>query len=266
MKKSEDSNVLSQFGDIVFQVSAMGLYGKKRFNRRKSFMRRLTPLTLVWRNFLYANPDGYHNDSEELLSRVSLIQDEREMILNQMLGDKPDMNEIQMSKEEITFQIKNLEDMVEEFIQFSERYQFYETPEELQDMILNDLLKEGMESEFYIVAQDWKEYAANADQIIKGFKESFDSVWNVEAEQYLLEQMLELQNPKGRENLQIVKAKLDELKRSPKDICRNKTDRSIIQSRDGIPPADSKDGLTEPAMTAVQPNGSARKIPSQRRI
>lgn len=216
-------------------------------------MRRLTPLTLVWRDFLYVNPDGYHNDSEELLSRVSLIQDERERIMDQMLRDKPDMNEIQMSKEEITFQIKNLEDMVKEFIQYSERYQFYETPEELQDMILEDLLKEGMESEFYIVVSDWKEYAANADQIMKEFKDSFHSVQNVNAEKYLLQQMMELQIPaKGRENLQIIKADLTKYKRLPKDVCRNKTDEKIIPIPDGSTQIHSGSGETEPVSPAAQ--------------
>lgn len=176
-------------------------------------MRRLTPLTLAWRDFLYANPDGYQNGQEELFPRVSIIQDEREAILNQMLKDEPDMNEIQMSKEEIAFQIENLEDMAKEFAQYSECYHFYETLEELQSMVLDDLRNNGTESEFYIVAKEWQEVAECTDKIMQEFKEKFGYfLCNTEAEKYLLQQMMDkfADTAIGKENLQVVKAQLNE--------------------------------------------------------
>ncbi|MCM1495986.1 MAG: hypothetical protein NC089_09350 [Bacteroides sp.] len=173
-------------------------------------MRRLSAVTLAWRNFLYANPAGYCNNPEDLCARVSLIQDEREAILNQMLKDEPNMNEIQMSKEEIAFQIENLEEMADEFACYADCYHFYETTKELQHMVLDNLLNNGTESEFYIVADEWKTYAENADMFVRDMKEQFGYVVNGK-EQRLLRQLMDLQiRPEERENLQTAKKQLEE--------------------------------------------------------
>lgn len=172
-------------------------------------MRRLTVLTLAWRNYLYANHDGLRNDPEDLLSRVSLIQDEKEAIFNEILKDEPDLNEIRMSIEEIDYQIKNLEDMAKEFSQFSECYRFHETPEVLQRMVLDDLLSNGMESELYIIAKEWKEYAVNAKKVIQEMPDC--SAFDIKQENYLMEQLMELQDPEGERNFQQVKKQIEQL-------------------------------------------------------
>ena len=167
-------------------------------------MRRLSAVTLACRNFLYANPEGYCHDPEDLWARVSLIQDEREAILDQMLKDEPDMNEIQMSKEEIAFQIENLEDMATEFVQYSQ-CRYPNGLEVSQAEILEDF-KQGTESELYIVARDWQEHADSAYKIVQEFWEKFDYICNSEAAEYLLQQMMDLQMlPKEREHLQSLK-------------------------------------------------------------
>lgn len=167
-------------------------------------MRRLSAVTLAWRNFLYANPEGYCHNPEELWSRISLIQDEREAILAQMLKDEPDMNEIQMSKEEIAFQIENLEDMADEFERYLQ-FKYSNGLEVSQAEILEDF-KQGTESELYIVAKDWQEHADSAYKIMQEFWEKFDYICNAEAEEYLLQQMMDLQiSPKEREHLQSLK-------------------------------------------------------------
>lgn len=167
-------------------------------------MRRLSAITLAWRNYLYANPNGYYNNPEDLCARVSLIQDEREAILDQMLKDEPDMNQIQMSKEEIAYQVEMLEDMATEFVQYSQDCH----PNGLevsQAEILEDF-KKGTESELYVVARDWREYADSANTIIQEFWVKFDYICNAEAEKYLVEQMMDVQMlPKEREHLQSLK-------------------------------------------------------------
>lgn len=165
-------------------------------------MRRLSAVTLAWRNFLYANPAGYCNNPEDLCARVSLIQDEREAILNQMLKDEPNMNEIQMSKEEIAFQIENLEEMATEFVLYSKYPNGLEVS---QEEVLEDF-KQGTESELYIVARDWQERAESAYKIMQEFQKEFNNICNTEAEIYLMEQMMDVQmQPKEREYLQSLK-------------------------------------------------------------
>lgn len=165
-------------------------------------MRRLSAVTLAWRNFLYANPAGYCNNPEDLCARVSLIQDEREAILNQMLKAEPNMNEIQMSKEEIAFQIENLEEMATEFVLYSKYPNGLEVS---QEEVLEDF-KQGTESELYIVARDWQEHAESAYKIMQEFQKEFNHICNTEAEIYLMEQMMDVQmQPKEREYLQSLK-------------------------------------------------------------
>lgn len=173
-------------------------------------MRRLSAVTLAWRNYLYANPNGYFNYSGEIISRGAQIQEERNAILNQMQTDEPDMNQIQMSEEEIAFQIENLEEMADEFACYADCYHFYETTKELQHMVLDDLLNNGTESEFYIVADEWKAYAENAYMFVRDLKKQFGYVVNGKAQE-LLCQLMDLQiRPEERENLQTAKKQLEE--------------------------------------------------------
>lgn len=177
-------------------------------------MRRLTPLTLVWRNFLYANQDGYANDPEEFMTRVSLIQNERDSILEQMLKEEPDMFLVEAAKEEIAFQVENLEEIIQEFSNYAERYHFYDSLELLQKEICEGLRHGGMESELYIVTQDWQEYAANALRVIQGMEEISSSDFDVRQHDYLMEQMMDLQlEPKAQKNLQQIKEQTINLER-----------------------------------------------------
>ncbi len=177
-------------------------------------MRRLTPLTLVWRNFLYANKDGHANDPEEFVTRVSLIQNGRDSILEQMLKEEPDMFLVGVEKEEIAFQLENLEEMLQEFSKYAERYHFYDSLELLQKEICEGLQREGMESEFYIVTQDWQEYADNALRVIQGMEEISSSDFDVRQHDYLMEQMMDLQmEPQAQKILQQIKEQTINLER-----------------------------------------------------
>ncbi len=158
-------------------------------------MRRLTPLTLVWRNYLYANKDGYYNDSEDFLARVSLIQDEKDYLGTEILKEDPDWKTIQLSKEEIGYQIENLEDMAKDFSEYA-KY-FLPEPDNLQDLFLDDIKNHGTESDFYQVAVDWQEYANRADEVLKGDFKTEDSM-----KQQLMEVQLE---PTDWKNIQIIK-------------------------------------------------------------
>lgn len=173
-------------------------------------MRQLTPLTLVWRNFLYANQDGYANDPEEFMTRISLIQDERDSILEQMLKPEPDLFLVEVAKQEIAFQLDNLEDMIQEFSQYAEGYHFYESIGLLQKEVCEDLQSAGTESELYIIVEEWQEYAANARKVIQGMPGG--AGFDMERQDYLMEQMMDLQiNPDGRKNLLSVKEELKQL-------------------------------------------------------
>ncbi len=159
---------------------------------------------------MYANQDGYANDPEEFLTRVQLIQDGRDGILEQMLKEEPDMFLVEVAKQEIAFQLDNLEDMIQEFSQYAEGYHFYESIELLQKEVCEDLQSAGTESELYIIAEEWQEYAANARKVIQ--EVPGDSGFDMEQQEYLMEQMMDLQiNPDGMKNLLSVKEELKQL-------------------------------------------------------
>lgn len=177
-------------------------------------MRRLTPLTLVWRNFLYANQDGYANDPKEFGARVSLIQSGRDTILEQMLKEEPDMSLVGVEKEEIAFQLENIKEMLQEFSKYAERYHFYDSQELLQKEICEELQREGMESDLYIVTRDWQEYADNALRVIQGMEKISSSDFDVRQHDYLMEQMMDLQmEPKAQKILQQIKEQTINLER-----------------------------------------------------
>lgn len=177
-------------------------------------MRRLTPFTLVWRNFLYANQDGYANDPKEFRARVSLIQSGRDTILEQMLNEEPDMSLVGVEKEEIAFQLENIKEMLQEFSKYAERYHFYDSQELLQKEICEELQREGMESDLYIVTQDWQEYADNALRVIQGMEEISSSDFDVRQHDYLMEQMMDLQmEPQAQKILQQIKEQTINLER-----------------------------------------------------
>lgn len=173
-------------------------------------MTKLALITLAWRNFLYANPNGYFNNPDEIITRGSQIQEEREAILDQMLKEEPDMNQIQMSKEEIAFQVENLENITGEFTKYLEGTILEGEDMDWQEIILKDIKSNGVESDFYAVAAEWKMYAQNADKTIQDLKEQFGYIFDTKTQEYLLQQMMDLQmEPEAREELQIVKAHLN---------------------------------------------------------
>lgn len=182
-------------------------------------MRRLTPFTLIWRNFLYANQDGNANDPKEFLTRMSLIQNSREEILEQMLKPKPDLFVVGVAKEEIEFQLENLEEMLQEFSRYAKEYHFYESMELLQKEVCEDLQSAGTESELYIIAEEWNEYAANATKVIQEMPESLG--FSVRQQDYLIEQMMELQDLGGRENFQQVKRQTEQLRLGNSQMKKN---------------------------------------------
>ncbi len=182
-------------------------------------MRRLTPFTLIWRNFLYANQDGNANDPKEFLTRMLLIQNSREEILEQMLKPKPDLFVVGVAKEEIEFQLENLEEMMQEFSRYAKEYHFYETMELLQKEVCEDLQSAGTESELYIIAEEWNEYAANATRVIQEMPESPD--FSVRQQDYLIEQMMELQDLGGRENFQQVKRQTEQSRLGNSQMKKN---------------------------------------------
>lgn len=165
-------------------------------------MRRLTAFTYVWRNYLYANQEGLFNDPDDFLTRMSLIQDSKEEILNQALSSKPDQDIIYAAKEEIAFQLDSMEGMIQEFSQYADKYHLEQSPEKLQEYFKEDVVKND---NLYAVASEWYEYAENAKEVIQGMAASY-----VDAEQwnYLMESMMELQNIEGRNSIQSVRNEL----------------------------------------------------------
>lgn len=182
-------------------------------------MRRLNPFTFIWRNFLYANKNGQKNDSEDFLTRVSLIQDARDAILEQMIKPEPDLFLVGVAKEEIAFQLENLEEMLQEFSRYAKEYHFYESMELLQKEVCEDLQSAGTESELYIIAEEWNEYAANATKVIQEMPES--PGFSVRQQDYLIEQMMELQDLGGRENFQQVKKQAEQLRLGNSQMKKN---------------------------------------------
>lgn len=125
-------------------------------------MRRLTDLGKSWINYLFANDDGEHNDIQDFLVRVSLINNSHVQILETMLDDIPNMDLVKECKDEIAFQRFQLEDMMNEFVDFTN----LPVDERLSaDEILTDLCDAGTNSYLYEIASEWQEWGEKAHRI-----------------------------------------------------------------------------------------------------
>lgn len=186
-------------------------------------MRRLTPLTLVWMNYLYANSSGIFCEPEDFLTRVSIIQDEKDEIWEQLsVKTYPDEDQMQMSREEIENQIEGMKDMAQEFAEYAEPY-FHGQDLVMQDL-LEDVKKNGENSEYYMVANDYHEHAYTADKILEKYRNQFEKNLTLDETDFLMQQMMELQmSPKARENLQLVKQDLENRKKNGSDRVEEKT-------------------------------------------
>lgn len=191
-------------------------------------MRRLTPLTWVWMNYIYANSSGIFCDPEDFLTRVRIIQDEKDEIWEQLsVKTYPDEAQMQMSREEIENQIEGIKDMAQEFAEYAKPY-FPEPYFHGQDSVMEDLLvdvkKHGENSEYYIVAENYHELAYTAEQMLQEYLSQFDTVSHTEREiDFLKQKMIELQmSPKARENLQLVKQDLENRRENVSDQIEKK--------------------------------------------
>ncbi|GEM_PF-2827182 len=206
-------------------------------------MTRLTTITYLWRNYLYANRSGYFNDADGFLTRMSLIRDSKEEILNQILSTMPDQAMIEAAKEEIEYQLDMMKDMVEEYSQYVEKYHIFESPEECQKYFLEDLVTNEY---FYTVAFEWKEYADNALEVIQGMRSCSIEVdqWN-----YLMDSLLELQDLDGKKNFDCVRQELKE-----KEMSGNETEGE----GNGLKP--KEDFNIEDVMKEIKQNGPVRCV------
>lgn len=147
-------------------------------------MRRLTKFGRAWRNYLYANCDGIHNDAEDFIIRVQLISDNKEELMDAMLMDSPDMILVDECKAEVAFQRVQLQEMINEFIEFckdSNNYTISDVYDILTlDDILTDLCGEDIHNYLYEIAEEWKEWGEKVHTIWEVLKSNYgDSLINI---------------------------------------------------------------------------------------
>lgn len=124
-------------------------------------MRNLTNLGEEWRNFLYANSREVSDaEVENFMHQVDLINDSKEELFEEILQIDPDMEFVMDCKLEIAEQRKELEVIVRKFIFQTEVFRKKSDEEKEKEVkdFSSSLCKEGVNSYYYIVAEDWKEY------------------------------------------------------------------------------------------------------------
>jgi hypothetical protein len=145
-----------------------------RFNTRKRdhIMKRLTEVGESWRDYLYANHNGYYNDVKDFITRVHLISDSQEQLLETMLEDEPNMELVKECKEEIAFQRGQLEDIAKEFVDYYNS-NIPSKQKLITDDILNDLCKEGTNDYLYEIATEWQEWGNKVHRIWDNLDDSY---------------------------------------------------------------------------------------------
>ena len=124
-------------------------------------MRQLNAVTLAWRNFMFTSFETSfekENEIKEFDSRISLIQDSRESMLEELSKDNPNVELIKGCREEIIFQKDELSELVNRFGEYWES-ECQGTNREIIENEVLDSFSKGTESYFYQVVYDWQEYA-----------------------------------------------------------------------------------------------------------
>lgn len=143
--------------------------------------RRLNEIGMAWRNYLYANDAGIHNDAKNFMIRLDLIGSSHDQILETMLEDAPDMELVKACKEEIKFQREQLEEMIGEFVDYCKDNCSVDIilkdtcRTDAADDILNDICTKGTNGYFYVIAEEWKEWDKNIQEIYESLSEKSNS-------------------------------------------------------------------------------------------
>jgi hypothetical protein len=133
-------------------------------------MKVLTLFGKAWRDYLFANCDGIHNDAKDFMIRIELIRDSQDQILETMLEDTPNMELVAECKGEIAFQRVQLEDMINEFVNFED----IPADEKLSaDEILMDLCDAATNSYLYEIASEWKVWGEKSHKICEKLNELY---------------------------------------------------------------------------------------------
>jgi len=139
-------------------------------------MIRLYEFGAAWRDYLYANHEGKHNDIEGFLIIIELIHEIQEGILEIMLRDEQDMELVKLNIKDIMFYKEHIKYLVNEFADYyTEKCNIpaRQDPKAIADDILNDLGLATTDSYLYKIAKDWKEWGAKAKRVCNKLNDSY---------------------------------------------------------------------------------------------
>ena len=117
-------------------------------------MIRLTDEGVLWRNFFFANHKGYFKaDYDEFETRVSIISDAKEEIMEQILRDNPDNAWIEELKKEIEFQKEEMAKIIDGFIEYCRENNT--SPSDRKEL-LADIVNNDFDSGLWKILEEWK--------------------------------------------------------------------------------------------------------------
>lgn len=127
-------------------------------------MRRLTPLTKLCRNYLFANQDALDGQyASDIRKRLEFITSVGGQVLDALLEEDPDSESdaIQAYKEEVQYQLDQLDYFVEGFTSYCNENGLEIEKSEVLDALG---LHFGEESELYIICEEWSVIAMHAEK------------------------------------------------------------------------------------------------------
>lgn len=137
-------------------------------------MIRLTEEGVLWRDFFFANNNGYFiPDYDVFETRVSLIADAKENLMEQILSDNPNNELIRAYKEEIEFQKENLSETMDEFIKYCKKNgsNASDKKELFEDIVNNDF-----SSGLWKILEDWKPITKYINTVTEKLEELHENI------------------------------------------------------------------------------------------
>ena len=127
-------------------------------------MTRLDKLGVAWRDYLYANSRGRHNDVEGFLDRMSAVQEAKEHLLEAMYAVKHDIAAVQACRKAVEAQLGEMGGIVQEFVEYllEKHGPVGQSRASLVCAIMDDLRHGGR---LYRIASEWQTQGDELKQI-----------------------------------------------------------------------------------------------------
>lgn len=132
-------------------------------------MMRLNESGKMLRNFIFADRERGKIDIKDVAVRISIIDDMKDQIFEEIIKEEPDQEVITACRDDIEYQAAELRDIFRNYPDYAVGYREKMTLDELME----DVVKNGRESSLQRIIDDWTDIADFAEKVWDRLDDSY---------------------------------------------------------------------------------------------